>query len=102
MSCPRLKIAQGQYQRFAEPGITGTITLTTDPRLSNGMLMPRLLIRGGVTIRINGLLGIREGVLAHVTQCASDFTALTTTLTFDTKYRDQLTVERYAPAPGTR
>ena len=67
------KIAQGQYQRFAEPGITGTITLTTDPRLSNGELMPRLMIRGGQTIRINGLFGVREGVLAHVTQATADF-----------------------------
>jgi len=86
------EIAQGQYQRFAEPGITGTITLTTDPRLSSGALMPRLLITGGQTIRINGLLGVHEGVLAHVTECSADFTGLSTTLTFDTKYRDQLTV----------
>jgi hypothetical protein len=88
-----IKIAQGQYQRFAEPGITGTITLTTDPRLSNGQLIPRLMIRGGQTIRINGLFGIREGVMAHITQVSADFEALTTQLTFDTKYRDQLTVE---------
>jgi len=88
-----LKIAQGQYQRFAEPGITGTITLTTDPRLSSGQLMPRLMIRGGQTIRINGLLGVKEGVLAHITQVSADFDTLTVQLTYDTKYRDQLTVE---------
>jgi hypothetical protein len=88
-----LKIAQGQYQRFAEPGITGSVTLTTDPRLASGALMPRLMIRGGQTIRLNGLFGVREGVLAHVTQASADFTNLTTTLTFDTKYRDQLTVD---------
>ena len=85
-------IAQSQYQRFSEPGITGTITLTTDPRTSAGLLVPRLMIRGGQTIRINGLFGIKEGVLAHVTQCTADFDQLTTTLTYDTKYRDQLTV----------
>ena len=88
-----VKIAQGQYQRFSEPGITGTITLTSDPRRASGELMPRLMIRGGQTIRINGLFGVREGVLAHVTQVSADFDALTTTLTYDTKYRDQLTVE---------
>ena len=88
-----MKIAMGQYQRFAEPGITGTITLTTDPRTSAGKLMPRLMIRGGQSIRINGLFGVREGVLAHLTQVSADFNALTTSLTFDTKYRDQLTVE---------
>lgn len=86
-------VAQARYQRFAEPGITGTITLTSDPRLSSGQLMPRLMIRGGQTIRINGLLGVREGVLAHLTAVSADFNALTTTLTFDTKYRDALTVQ---------
>jgi len=87
------KIALGQYQRFAEPGITGSITLTTDPRRSNGALMPRLMIRGGQSIRIHGLFGVREGVLAHITSATADFDSLTTQLTFDTKYRDQLTVE---------
>jgi len=86
-------VAQGQYQRFAEPGITGDITLTSDVRMSNGQLMPRLMIRAGASIRIKGLFGVREGVLAHVTQVTADFTAMTTSLTFDTKYRDQLTVE---------
>ena len=85
-------VAQSQYQRFFEPGLTGTITLSTDPRTAAGVLVPRLLIRGGQTIRINGLLGIKEGVMAHLTQVDADFTGLTTTLTFDTKYRDQLTV----------
>jgi len=87
-------VAQAQYQRFSEPGLTGTITLKTDPRLSSGALMPRLLIQGGQTIRINGLLGVRGGVLAHVTSASADFDAMTTQLTFDTKYRDQLTVEQ--------
>lgn len=86
-------IAQAQYQRFAEPGITGTITLTTDPRLSDGSLMPRLMIRGGQTIRIHGLLGNTSGVMAHITQASADFTGLTTQLTYDTKYRDALTVQ---------
>lgn len=86
-------IAQAQYQRFSEPGITGTITLTTDPRYSSGALCPRLMIQGGQTIRINGLLGVHEGVLAHLTEVTADFDGLTTTLTYDTKYRDQLTVQ---------
>ena len=37
---PRLKIAQGQYQRFAEPGITGNITLTTDLALRRRRAVP--------------------------------------------------------------
>jgi hypothetical protein len=88
-----MKIAQGQYQRFSEPGITGSITLQTDARYADGYLCPRMLIQAGVTIRIKGLFGLREGVLAHVTSVSADFTSLTTTLDFDTKYRDALTVE---------
>lgn len=88
------RVAEGQYQRFSEPGITGSVTLTTDPRLSSGQLMPRLLIQGGQTMRLNGLLGVRDGVLAHITQASADFDQMTTSLTFDTKYRDQLTVEQ--------
>jgi hypothetical protein len=88
-----MTIAQAQYQRFAEPGITGSVTLTSDPRYSSGALCPRLMIRGGQTIRMHGLFGVREGVMAHVTECTADFTSLETSLTFDTKYRDALTVQ---------
>ena len=88
-----VKVAQSQYQRFAEPGITGNVTLLTDPRYSGGGLCPRLMIKAGQTIRLNGLLGVKEGILAHVTSSAVDFNSLTTTLTYDTKYRDQLTVD---------
>lgn len=87
------KIAQGQLQRFSEPGVTGTITLTADPRQADGTLFPRMLLKAGVTIRVKGFFGIPEGLLVHVTQASADFQALTMTLTYDSKYRDQLTVE---------
>jgi len=88
-----MKIAQAHYQRLAEPGTTGTVTLLTDPRYSDGSLCPRMMIKAGVTIRLNGLGGVKEGILAHVTAATVDFQGLSTTLSFDTKYRDQLTVE---------
>ena len=62
-----MKIAQATYQRLAEPGTTGTVTLLTDPRYSDGSLCPRMMIKAGSTIRLNGLHGVKEGVLAHVT-----------------------------------
>lgn len=88
-------IASGQVQRLNDPGITGTITLTTDPYLSDGARSPfyRLLIRDGASIRVNGLFGVPEGVLFHVAEVQADATNLTTTLTVDTKYRDLLTVD---------
>ena len=87
------KIAQGQYQRFAEPGMTGSITLTSDPRYADGTVCPRMLIQAGDTIRVKNFFGLSEGVLVHVTQATADFQNLTMTLDFDSKYRDQLTVE---------
>jgi hypothetical protein len=87
------QVALAQYQRFAEPGMTGTVTLATDPRYSDGSLCPRMMIKAGATIRLNGLLGVKEGILAHVTQSTVDFQNLTVALTYDTKYRDQLTID---------
>lgn len=87
------KIAQAQLQRFAEPGITGSITLTSDPRYANGELCPRMLIRAGATLRVRWLFGIPEGVLVHVTDTSAEFGSLSMTLNFDSKYRDQFTVE---------
>ena len=75
-----LKIAQGQFQRFAEPGIAGLIDVNYRPRFAGGGLCPRMLIKAGVTIRLNGFQGIQGGLLVHVTDCAVDFKALTATL----------------------
>jgi hypothetical protein len=86
------KIAQAQYQRFSEPGITGSITLKTDPRTADGRIVPRLLIKAGTTFRIKGLFGLKDGLLAHATEVSVDMQTMETTITIDTKYRDQLTV----------
>lgn len=85
------RVAEGQLQRFADPGFTGTVTLQTDPLTSDGVPFPRMLIKAGTTIRIKGLAG--SSLLAHVTQTAADLNALTQSLTFDSKYRDVLTVD---------
>lgn len=87
------KIALGQLQRFSEPGVVGTITLTADVRYADGYLCPRMLIQEGDTVRIKGLFGIPEGLLVHVITATADFSNLTMTLEVDSKYRDQLTVE---------
>lgn len=88
-----MKIAQGQLQRFGEPGITGNLTLHTDVRRVDGTLVPRMLIKAGETIRIKGYAGLPEGLLVHVTQTSANFQDLSISLTVDSKYRDQLTVE---------
>lgn len=88
-------VAQGQLQRLNDPGMTGTVTLTTDPYLSDGAQSPflRLLIRDGMALRINGLLGVPGGVLFHIAEVQVDASNLSVTLTVDTKFRDLLTVD---------
>lgn len=85
-------VAQAQLQRFADPGFTGTITMKTDPSKVDGTVFPRFLIRGGDAVVIEGIRGSVEGMLAHITKVSVSVDDGTTTLTFDTKYRDQLTV----------
>ena len=88
------QVARTQLQRFQEPGLTGSITLTTDPLDNTGRPFPRFLIKAGRTIRIKNLFGIPEGVLVHVTQASVNFSDnIQVSLTYDSKYRDQLTVD---------
>jgi hypothetical protein len=89
------QVAQGQLQRFNDPGLTGSITLTTDPYLSDGAFTTflRVLIKAGQAIRVNGLFGVPGGVLFHISEVQVDFTGLSVSLTVDTKYRDMLTVD---------
>jgi len=84
------QIAKSHLQRFADPGVTGSITLTTDP-WQNRHVVSRHLVTAGASIQVQGLFGMPEGVLFHVTQATTGPTE--TTLTIDSKYRDQLTVQ---------
>ena len=86
------RVANAQLQRFADPGVTGSITLQTDPVTNNGTPYPRFLIQAGTPVLIKGIYGISEGLLVHTTQTTADINGLTMSLTFDSKYRDVLTV----------
>jgi hypothetical protein len=85
------QIARSQLKRFADPGFTGTLKLTTDPRRASGEPIPRFLVQAGDTLRLVGLLGSRDGALVHVTESVVS-TDGSVSLTIDSKYRDQLTV----------
>lgn len=86
------KVATANLQRFGDPGVTGSITMQSDPTL-NGVTIPRHLVRAGMTVRLPRVFGTPEGILLHVTKSSYDFTSGTATLTVDSKYRDQLTVD---------
>lgn len=83
-------VARAQLQRFADPGITGTVTLTSDVLLQSGTPFPSMLIKGGRSAILRGLFG--TDVLVHITESNVDINSKSVTLTYDSKYRDQLTV----------
>ena len=85
-------VARAHLARFSDPGLTGTITLSTDPTLG-GVSLPRHLVRAGMDVHIPGILGRPEGVLAHISKSSHSPSTNKTTLTVDTKFRDALTVE---------
>ena len=84
------QIAKSHLLRFADPGVTGSITLLTDPHQGQNVVS-RNLVTAGSSIQVTGLFGMPDGVLFHVTEATTGPTE--TTLTVDSKYRDQLTVQ---------
>lgn len=86
-------VAEKALDVFADPGITGQITLTTDPKLKDGSGFARQKITAGSTILVQGLFGNRYGILFHVTEHSYTADNDTVMLTIDSKYRDQLTVQ---------
>jgi hypothetical protein len=86
--------AQNYLSRVTDPGITGTLTLNTDPVMSVGSApYPRQIIQAGQSILIKGLFGDTTGVLFHVTETQTSEDG-STTLTVDSLYRDHLTVDQ--------
>ena len=87
------EIATNQIRKHADPGFTGSITLTTDP-LRNDKPFSRLLVRAGDTILVKGLLG--TDILFHISQATVNVEDETVSLTVDSKFRDALTVAEVA------
>lgn len=89
-------ISRQHLARFADPGLTGELVLRSDPMLLhyvNGRpaFFPRSLLTAGVSVLVRNLLGNADGVLMHAT--AVQVSGDEVTLTLDSKYRDQLTVQ---------
>ena len=90
-------VSQGHLQRFANPGVVGTITLTVDPLLADSpdgpMHFPRALLKPGMTVQVPLLFGEPEGFLFHITDVDHNVEEGSSTITVDSKYRDALTVQ---------
>ena len=87
------KVGANHLQHFAEPGLTGTIVISSDVRLANGSPMHRALIRAGMSMQLPGFRGVEDGVLLHVVSASFDPGSGATTVQVDSKYRDRLTMD---------
>lgn len=83
------EVAATQLRRFADPGYTGSITLTSDPMVA-GNVRSKFLIRAGDTILVKNFRG--TDVLFHITEANVSPANGQVTMTIDTKFRDALTV----------
>lgn len=88
-----IRAATSHLARFGDPGVTGSITLTSVDPLFNGVPLSRALIKAGMPVQIKRLLGSPDGIMALITKSNYDFEQEAATLTFDTRWRDQLTVD---------
>jgi hypothetical protein len=83
-------VARAHLTRFSEPGLTGSVDLGSDP-LFGDTVIPRHLVRAGMTLYFPGALGFPGGVIAHVTASRHNVATGMVNLTFDSKFRDALT-----------
>jgi len=86
-------VAEKHLELFSDPGITANLTLNTDPQLSDGTGVARQTITAGSTVLLKGLFGNQQGILFHVTDHSYSADGNTVSLTLDSKYRSQLTVQ---------
>lgn len=84
-------MAQAHLQKYMDPGITGSLSLSVDP-LVDGVVFPRQAITAGMNIQLAGLFGEETGRMFHITEASCSGTG-EVALTLDSKFRDQLTVQ---------
>jgi hypothetical protein len=87
-----IRASRDHLQRFSDPGLTGTLQLSSDP-LRNGEPFPRQAIQAGMSVQVRGLFGRPDGVLFHITEQSIDAESKVS-LTLDSLYRDHLTVDQ--------
>lgn len=83
-------VAKQSLARDAQPGWTGSITLSTDPTA----VLSKWQLRAGMTMRLKGFMGSGDaGVIFHVSAVTCNPEEGTVELTVDTRFRDLLTVQ---------
>src|SRR4029077_10288408 len=79
-----ITVARAHLSRFADPGMTGSVKLESDPTI-NGVSIPRHLIRAGMPIQIPGLFGHARGLMGRISESKHSPESGVTDLTIDTK-----------------
>jgi hypothetical protein len=85
-------VGQSHLQMFSDPGVTGTITLSSDVRMVDGEVLSRFLVRAGMDVLLLRYGGSPTGVMCHVVSSECDLKAGTNALTIDSRFRDFQTV----------
>lgn len=88
------QVGAAHLKQYAEPGVTGEVTLTADVPLGlDGAYLSRFLILAGMSAYLPNLFGMPDGLMVHITKVDVNLDSGTVTLTIDSKYRDALTVD---------
>lgn len=88
-----MKVSENHLRKYSDPGFTGTMTIASDLRDFSGNLVKRWQITAGNTFHIDTLFGEPGGVTVHATAVTHNPSAGTVDVTFDSKFRDALTVD---------
>lgn len=83
-----INAAKSLLMRERDPGFNGSINVKVDPGT-----MPRHMIRAGMTVRLRGYAGFRDGIRLHIAEVTNNPDEGTVDMRVDTSYRDLLTLE---------
>ena len=86
-------VAGRHIQRFITPGVTGSITLRSDPAWKTGGFLPRGLIKEGMSLLLKRYGGSSDGVVLFISSVSYDSSTGAVTLSVDSKFRDALTLD---------
>jgi hypothetical protein len=86
-----IEVTRKKLLQTADPGYTGTLTISSDPETPAGETFPRYCIKPGMSIEVSGINN--STVLMHISSVEIDFSTGQAQLTVDSKSRDQDTLE---------
>lgn len=86
-----IKVAERNLSIFNDPGFSGSVTLSVDPKLGNGFVYPRYLLKAGQSIVLY-FNDQNKRIVFSITEVSIDLKEGKASLTVDSKRRDLLSV----------